>query len=58
MLPVQGLIHNKKKYRKISTHLISDKIKNPIKLAEFVDETIENFITTLTEKQTDFLNGF
>lgn len=56
MLPVQGLIHNKKKYRKISTHLISDKIKNPIKLAEFVDETIENFITTLTEKQTDFLN--
>jgi len=56
MLPVQGLIQNKKKYRKISTHLMSDKNKNPIKLAEFVNETIESFITTLTGKQTDFLN--
>ena len=56
MLPVQGLIVDKKKYRKISSSLISDKTEDPIKLAKFVDETIESFITTLTGKQTDFLN--
>ena len=56
MLPVQGLIVDKKKYRKISTNLISNKTKDPKKLAEFIDETIESFINTMTEKQTDFLN--
>ena len=56
MLPVQGLIVDKKKYRKIYSSLISDKTEDPIKLAKFVDETIESFITTLTGKQTDFLN--
>ena len=56
MLPVQEIIFDKKKYRKISSYLISDKTNDSKKLAEFIDETIENFITTLTGKQTDFLN--
>ena len=56
MLPVQGLIVDKKKYRKISTNLISNEKKKKKKLAEFIDETIESFINTMTENQTDFLN--
>ena len=56
MLPVQSIIKDAKKFRILSAKLINDKTKNSMDLAKFIDETIETFIKSLIEKQTNFID--